>query len=133
MRKLFLLCFAVMMIFFSGCSDMKDMESDLTIKVTGTDGLKFSGHYSFAGTGAVPKPENVSGMVPAEYKGKGVVAACLFRNTSGPGALKVEILRDGKMISESAVDTPYGVVTLKTPLPDKNTIVNQILKMVLGK
>ncbi len=51
----------------------------------------------------------------------------------GPGALKVEILRDGKTISEGAADTPYGVVTLKTPLPDKNTIVNQILKMVLGK
>jgi len=133
MRKLFVFCFAVAMVFFSGCGDMKDMESDLTIKVTGTDGLKFSGHYSFAGIGAVPKPENVSGTVPAEYKGKGAAAACLFRNTSGPGALKVEILRDGKTISEGAADTPYGVVTLKTPLPDKNTIVNQILKMVLGK
>jgi hypothetical protein len=133
MKKLILFSIAVMILFSYGCDSMKGMESDLVIKMTGTDGLKFNGHYSFIEAGGVSKPVNVSGTVPAEYKGKGITVVCLFRNTTEKGTFKVEIAKDGKAVSEASSDIPYGVVTLKTPLPDKNTILSQILKKVLGE
>jgi hypothetical protein len=133
MKKLMLLSIAVIVLFSYGCDSMKGMESDFVIKITGTDSLKFNGHYSFIETGGVPKPVNVSGTVPTAYKGKAITVACLFRNTSEKGSFKVEITKDGKTISEASSDIPYGIVTLKTPLPDKNTILSQILKKVLGE
>ena len=111
---------------------MKDTSSDFTIKVCGTEGLKFSGHYSIVGTKALPEPINAHGVIPMEYRGKGAIALCSFRKLTENGSLKVEILKDGKVISESETSIPYGFVSLKTPIPEKNTIIAQIIKKVFG-
>jgi len=119
-------------IFLFGCSEgLKGVESDYTIKVTGADQLQFSGHYTIANTGQIPKPVQVKGAVPSEYKGKGVAAACVFRKMSTEGTLKVEILKRQEVIASSETVAPYGIITLGK-MPDKDSIINQIIGKILG-
>jgi len=123
MLAVFLLC--------SCGTSMKDMEASYTIRVTGTEALKFSGHYSFAGTDGIPRPVNIDAVVPMEYKGKGMAAVCLFRKKTADGTLKVDILKDDKVVSTSETTQPFGVVS-QGKVPDTNSIVNKILGAVLG-
>jgi hypothetical protein len=116
----------------AGCDLSKDTSSDFTVKVCGTEGLKFSGHYSIVETNTLPEPVNVHGVIPMEYKGKGAIALCGFRKLTKEGSLKIEILKDGKVLSESETSISYGFVSLKTPIPEKNTIFTQIMKKVFS-
>ena len=112
-----------------GCGDaLKSVESDVTVKVSGTEGLTFTGYYSIVATGSSPIPINVKGSIPAEYQGKGVMGLCLFQKASVDGSLKVQILKDGKVAAEGETAAPEGVVTLKTPLPGAENFIMQILK-----
>jgi hypothetical protein len=130
--KRYIIYFLLGFIFLFGCSEgLKGVESDYTIKVTGSDKLQISGHYTIAGTGAMPKPVQVTGSVPAEYKGKGVAAACVFRKTSVEGTLKVEILNGQAVVASSETTAPYGIITLGK-IPDTQSIINQILGKILG-
>jgi hypothetical protein len=127
-----ILYFLLGIIFLFCCSEgLKGVESDYTIKMTGSDKLQFSGHYTIAGTGALPKPVQVKGAVPTEYKGKGVAAACVFHKTSAEGTLKVEILKGQSIVSSMETATPYGIITLGK-IPDKDSIINQILAKIFG-
>lgn len=131
MKKI-LLFFSLFILLFSGCGDnLKAMEEAYTIKVSGSENLTVKGHYSFVGTGGIPKPVNVEFVVPIEYKGKGVAAVCLFRKTTAEGTLKVEILKDEKVISSSETKQPFGVVSLGK-IPDTNSLINKILGVILG-
>jgi len=127
-----LLIFYACMFFVSGCGFSQGAGSDFTIKITGTEGLIFSGHYAIVVGDSLPAPINVRGTTSAEYKGKGVIAVCFFRKLTETGSLKVEIVKDGKVVSESVTNTPYGFVSMKTPLPESNTIIAQLLKKFLG-
>ena len=132
--KRWLLIASMVMFILWGCGDtFKGMESDLTIRVTGTPGLKVSGHYAFVATGEVPRPQNVEGSVPIDYKGKGLTALCLFRKTSAEGTLKVEITRGGKVIATSETQAPMGFVSLTTPPPEAESLIGQILSRFLDK
>ena len=132
-QKYFFLFLLIGIPLFFGCSPgLKDLESNFTIKISGTTGLKFKGHYAIAATISNPDLQNVEGTVPAQYQGKGVMALCLFRNTSPAGLLKVEILKDEKAVALAQSAVPYGVVSLKTPLPGKDTILIKILKRFIG-
>jgi hypothetical protein len=132
--KRWLLIASMVMFILWGCGDtFKGMESDLTIRVTGTPGLKVSGHYAFVATGEVPRPQNVEGSVPVDYKGKGLTALCLFRKTSAEGTLKVEITRGGKVIATSETQAPMGFVSLTTPPPEAESLIGQILSRFLDK
>jgi hypothetical protein len=129
-RSMFYILLGIVFLF--GCSEgLKGVESDYTIKATGSDKLQFSGHYTIAGTEALPKPVQVTGTVPAEYKGKGVAAACVFRKTAVEGTLKVEILKGQAVVSSMETATPYGIITLGK-IPDTQSIINQILGKILG-
>jgi hypothetical protein len=124
--------FLLGIIFLFGCSEgLKGVESDYTIKVSGSDKLQFSGHYTMAGAGAMPKPVQVKGAVPMEYKGKGMTAICVFRKTTAEGTLKVEILKDQSVVSSMETAAPYGIITLGK-MPDKDSVINQILGKILG-
>jgi hypothetical protein len=115
------------------CTEVyKTVESDFIIKVSGTKDLKFNGHYSFVAAGKTPVPQNVVGTVPIEYQGKGVIALCLFRKTTIEGSLKVEILKGEKVAAGGETVVPYGVVSLKTPVPGTDNIIIQILKKFIG-
>jgi hypothetical protein len=107
------------------------MELDYTIKISGSDKLQFSGHYTIAGTGAMPKPVQVKGAVPMEYKGKGMAAACVFRKTTAEGTMKVEIMKGQEIVSSSETAAPFGIITLGK-IPDGQSIINQIISKILG-
>ena len=127
-----LLIFCICMISVSGCGFFQGAGSDFTVKITGSEGLTFSGHYAIVVGNSLPAPINVKGTAPAEYKGKGVIAICFFRKLTEQGSLKVEIIKDGKIVSESETSIPHGFVSMKTPLPEKNTIIAQLLRKLLG-
>ena len=132
-RKSLLLFLLIGILPLWGCAEvLKAVESDFTIKVSGTKDLKFNGHYSFVATGSTPIPQNVVGTVPTEYQGKGVMALGLFRKTMLEGSLKVEILKGEKVVAEGESAVPYGVVSLKTPVPGTDNIIIQILKKFMG-
>ena len=126
------LYFILIIILLFGCSEgLKGVESDYTIKVTGGEQLPFSGHYTIAGTGAMPKPVQITGKAPAEYTGKGLAAACVIRKTTVEGTLKVEILHGKEVVSTAETAAPYGIITLGK-IPGTNSIINQILGKILG-
>jgi hypothetical protein len=132
-RKYFLFFWLIGISLLFGCSlGLKDLESNFTIKISGTTGLKFKGHYAIGATVSNPNLQNVEGTVPAQYQGKGVMALCLFRKTSPAGSLKVEILKDEKAVAQGASLVPYGIVSLKTPIPGTDNLFIQILKRFLG-
>ena len=131
MKKYWFGLIMVCMILY-GCADgLKDMEASYTVKVTGTGQMKFSGHYTFASTTGLQKPAYVEGIVPAEYKGKGIAAVCVFRKTTAEGTLKVSILKDDKIISEAETAEPFGIIS-QGKAPDANSIINRILGIILG-
>jgi hypothetical protein len=131
MKKI-LLCLTLALMLLSGCGDnLKEMESSYTVKITGSEYLKISGHYSFVGIWGIPKPVNVESVVPVEFKGKGIAAVCVFRKTTAEGTLKVEILKDGKIVSSSEITQPFGIISLgKVPYTD--SLINKILGVILG-
>ena len=115
-----------------GCSEgLKTMEANYAIKITGSDKLQFSGYYSIIGTGGISKPVNVEGTVPAEYKGTGFAALCVFRKKSAEGTLKVEVLKDNKTEALTETSQPYGVISAGK-MPDQDSIINRILGKILG-
>ncbi len=131
MKKI-LLCLTLALMLLSGCGDnLKEMESSYTVKITGSQSLKFSGHYSFVGIGGIPKPVNVESVVPVEFTGKGMAAVCVFRKTAAEGTLKVEILKNGKIVSASETTQPFGLISLGK-IPDTDSLINKILSVILG-
>ncbi|MDQ5987807.1 MAG: hypothetical protein CSYNP_03553 [Syntrophus sp. SKADARSKE-3] len=131
MKKI-LFCLFLGLALLCGCSEtVKNIESDYTIKVTGSENLKFSGHYTFVGTGGVPKPINVEGTLSGEYKGKGMAAVCVFRKKAAEGTLKVDILKADKVVSTAETTQPFGIISLGK-LPGKESLINQLLGKILG-
>jgi len=130
MKKIFLI--AAFLVILIGCGDtFKGVESDFEIQVTGTNGTEISGYYAFVSTEKVPKPQNIKGSVPVQYRGKGVSALCLFRKTSSDGTLKVEIIKGGKVVSASETKSPMGVISLATPPPKVESFIGQVLNKFL--
>lgn len=131
MKKIWLYLTLICLLSYGCSGGLQEMEASYSVKVTGSGNLKFSGHYSFVGTAGVPKPVHVDAVVPVEYKGSGVAAVCVFRKINAEGTLKVEILRDGKVISVSETAQPFGIISLGKA-PDANSIINKILGIILG-
>lgn len=132
-RNYFLFLWLIGISLLVGCSlGLKDLESNFTITISGTTGLKFKGHYAITAPVSDQNLQNVEGTVPAQYQGKGVMALCLFRKTSVAGSLKVEILKDEKVVTQGESLIPYGVVSLKTQIPGTDNIFIQTLKRFLG-
>jgi len=127
-----ILYFLLAAFFLYGCGDgLKGMESDYTIKITGADQLPFSGHYTIASSGTMPKPVQVTGKGSVEYTGKGLAAACVIRKTTSEGILKVEILREKDIVSTAETAAPFGIITLGK-ISDTTSIINQILGKILS-
>lgn len=98
-----------------GCSETsEDLNATFTVKVDGTNRQSFRGYYSIIGTGAIHKRTDIEGIVPTKYSGEGAVVICHFQKTSKEGILKVEILKNDKVISHAETLVPYGEIYLKT-------------------
>ena len=112
MRKLFLLAL-VGIVLLEGCVGL--VNSDFTIQVTGTSGLKFSGNHMTTTTSGGSTGESVEGTVPATFKVSGNIVSCVFQKQSEDGRLKVSIIKGGQVVSESETTAAYGIASAATP------------------
>lgn len=111
-RLLVILILGVLFLSLIGCSGSGG-NSDFTIKVTGTNGLSFSGSYMGVTSGGTTS-KSVDGTVPATYTVSGSIVSCSFQKKSESGSLAVQILKDNKVVKESDTTAAYGVVTAAT-------------------
>lgn len=102
----------VVLVAITGCDSMKNKE--FTIKVSGTDGLEFSGSYMSVLADGKSTSKSVDGIIPTEYSVKGNIVSVAFQKKSESGFLKVQILKDDKVINESESSAAYGVVSVAT-------------------
>ena len=96
----------------SGCST-GPVESNFTIKVAGTSGLEFSGHYITVTGGRISTWKLVGGKAPDQYSVSGDIVSCTFRKKTERGILNVQIVKDGKVVSVSETAVAYGSVNLR--------------------
>jgi hypothetical protein len=85
----------------------------VVVRLTGTAGLPFTGNCSFSsrvGTNS----KSYEDVLPFQITGENVdTVNCSFISKSDfRHDLKLEILKDGKVIGESDTDAPYGVVSV---------------------
>ncbi len=88
------------------------VDSRFIVKVGGTPGLRFHGHYAVVTAGGGSTSRSVEGTVPVEYNVKGKTVACAFQKQEERGTLKVEIIKDGKVVGQSETSAAYGMVTI---------------------
>ncbi len=108
----FLLLLLVGLFAYAGCST-GPVESNFTIKVSGTSGLDFSGYYMTVTDGHISTWKLVEGKVPDQYSVKGNIVSCTIRKKTEKGTLSVQILKDGKIVSVSETAVGYGSVDLR--------------------
>ncbi len=89
-------------------------ESEFLIKVIGTDGLKFSGHYLVYDHTGQSASKSVDGTVPAMYVVKGNIVSVFFQKQTTYGSLAIQIWKDGQVVNSSNTTAEYGVVSLGT-------------------
>lgn len=91
-------------------------QGSITIQLTGTSGLPFSGDCFFANhSGSISKSFDSSIPFQATFTGVENVN-CSFIKKSTYGALKLEVVKDGKVIGESDTDASYGLVSVSRDL-----------------
>lgn len=95
-------------------TDQAQTKPGFTIKVTGTDGLEFSGNYMIVTSDGKTASKSVEGKIPAEYQVDGAMVSVSFQKKVEKGKLKVEILKGDKVMAESDTDAAYGVVSAST-------------------
>jgi hypothetical protein len=96
----------------SGCST-GTVEPNFTIKVSGTNGLEFSGHYVTVTGGRISTWKLVEGKAPDQYAVSGSTVSCTIRKKAEKGILSVQIIKDGKIVSSSETAIAYGSVNLR--------------------
>lgn len=85
-------------------------QQPVTVHVTGTEGLAFTGMV-----GSSQGLERVEGTVPNKYEvtfGGPAVTAAIRKKERGRGALKVEMIRDGRIVASRKSSSATGVVNL---------------------
>ena len=107
-----LLCFIILI---AGCSTTAMTDTDFTVKVSGTEGLKFNGSYMITTTEGKSESKSVDGTVPTEYTMKGNIVSVSFQKQTDAGDLKGEILQGNKVVAQSETSAAYGVVAVATP------------------
>ena len=112
MKKLILLIvILISIILVSGCTGT---DSDFTIKVLGTPGLRFNGNYLTIKANGENISKSIDGIIPSEYRTRGAIVSCMFQKQEIAGHLIVEILKGNKTISKSDTTAEYGCVTIAT-------------------
>lgn len=117
MDKIKLMSITVMLIVFlavalSGCAGIGD--SEFTIRVSGSDGMIFSGAYALTTSAGGSISQSVEGTAPAQYRVKGNIVSATFQKQNPNGVLTVEILKNGQVVSQSTTSAAYGVVSVAT-------------------
>jgi len=90
------------------------LEANYLIKVSGTQGLKFSGTYMTSGQAGKSESKTIDGTVPAQYEAAGMIVSVSFQKKTENGNLKVQIFKGGSVVAESETTAAYGVVSAAT-------------------
>ena len=115
MKSLIFVFLLVCIIAFVGCSGTPIKIESYTIKVSGTNGLRFAGNYGGVVPGGAKAEQSVEGVVPAEYVVKGpsdTIVYCSFVKQVEAGTLNVQIFKNGQVITQSGTADPFGSVIL---------------------
>jgi hypothetical protein len=95
----------------SGCDN-----TTYTIKVSGTEGLGYFGHYTWQRSADYKTKAMISDKVPKEYSVKGTNLSVDFSMTpGGSGELIVEVVEKGKVIANAKSSSPYEHILLEVP------------------
>ena len=81
-----------------------------TVRIVGTEGLSFSGRV-----GSAQELRRVEGTVPEEHEipfGGVAVTAAIRKQGSGQGTVRVEVVRDGRVVASQKTSSATGVVNL---------------------
>jgi hypothetical protein len=97
----------------SGCP-AGSAEPKFTIKVSGTSGLEFSGHYMTVTAGRISTSKIVEGKVPDQFFVSGNIVSCTVQKKTERGILSIQIIKDGKVVSASETTVAYGAVSAET-------------------
>lgn len=95
-------------------SESNSSSPGFVIKVTGTDGTKFSGSYMLVTLDGKTASKSVEGTAPIDYKVDANMVSVAFQKAGEKGNLKVEILKDDQVVAESETDAAYGMVSVST-------------------
>jgi hypothetical protein len=94
------------------CTGPRD--SAFQIKVSGTEGLFFSGSYLVITADGQSISKSVDSLIPAEYSVTGTMVSVTFQKQTEDGFLKVEIIKDGEVLADEYTIAAYGIVSIAT-------------------
>ncbi len=94
-----------------GCSKG---ERPMLVRVTGTEGVRFTGHYVLH-SGGQEWRESLDQAVPFVIELRGSDVSCMAQKLVEEGTLRVEILVDGEPVAFDWTRDHYGHVSAATP------------------
>jgi len=86
-----------------------------TIRVEGTPGTRFEGSSRAVQRDGSNAVDTLTGVVPARYEAVGNIVSVTLRAEGAPGSVRVEVLRDGRVVARGASGGPGTVLTVSTP------------------
>jgi hypothetical protein len=89
-------------------------ESQFTIRLSGTPGLKFNGVYAATLSNGSSTSQSVEGIIPTEYTVTAKVVSITFSKEAVRGTLHVDILKENSVIKSAETSTNYGNVMIVT-------------------
>jgi len=89
-------------------------ESQFTIKLTGTPGLKFNGVYAATLDNGSTTTQSVEGVLPTQYSVIAKVVSVSFQKETTKGILHVDILKENTVVKSAETSAEYGVAAIVT-------------------
>jgi hypothetical protein len=104
----------LLLVLISGCMGVGD--SEYVIRISGdTHNLIYSGTYTTVTSGGYSTSKSVQGAGTQEFNVKGKIVSVAVEKEVKEGILKVEILKDGKVVTQAETSAEFGKVSVSTP------------------
>jgi hypothetical protein len=115
MKKTVLYIMASMVLLLSSCMSEPagSTKAAYTMKITGTEGLGFTANIGRASNIKGLAGRRIKDTVPAEYAMSGDIVGGVFRKNEKEGILKVQIVKDGKILTQSETSAPRGILIVE--------------------
>ena len=86
--------------------------AEFELRVSGSAGLRFSGHYALASADETPKSDSLVGSVPATYRWSGDAIRIKIAIPSHAGNLTLKLYRDGRLAGNAMAQGEGGTAML---------------------
>ncbi len=90
---------------------------EFELRISGSAGLQFSGHYSLASADGTPQSTRLAGKVPATYRWSGDAIRIQITNASHAGTLTLELYRNGQLTGKAMAQGDGGRAMVSTGEP----------------